>query len=263
MSAGTALFRAVMAAGVLAASAVILLPLSELFLQTSFRDIFSALRDQQVLQSLKVSFTAAAMAAAAALVIGTPFAYLLARSSFPGKRLAEGIVDLPIMIPHPVIGIAILVASSPRCWFGRLLQDLGIEVMGTITGITIVMLFVGLPFYINTVKNGFESVPERLEKVARTLGAPVHSVFFRVTLPLAWRSILVGLIMCMARALSEFGAVVIVAYHPMIAPVLIFDRFTAYGMKWAMPVAVLLILVSLALFVLLRFLNRPVKAGAG
>jgi molybdate/tungstate transport system permease protein len=262
MSGAALFFKGVMAAGVLASALVILLPLSELLVQTSFQGMMDALKDPQVLDSLKVSFSAAGLAAACSFVMGTPFAYLLARSSFPGKKLAEGIVDLPIMIPHPVIGIAILVASSPHCWFGRLLQQAGIEVMGTLTGITAVMLFVGLPFYVNTVKNGFESVPERLEKVARSLGAPVHSVFFRVTLPLAWRSILVGLIMCMARALSEFGAVVIVAYHPMIAPVLIFDRFTAYGMRFAMPVAVLLIMVSLGLFVLLRLFSRPLKAGA-
>jgi molybdate/tungstate transport system permease protein len=86
---------------------------------------------------------------------------------------------------------------------------------------------VGLPFYVNTVKTGFEAIPVRLENVSRSLGASLTGTFFRVTFPLAWRSMLVGIIMCCARAISEFGAIVIVAYHPMIAPVMIYERFTA------------------------------------
>ena len=88
------------------------------------------------------------------------------------------------------------------------------------------------------------------------------STFFRITFPLAWRSMLVGIIMCMARAISEFGAVVIVAYHPMIAPVMIYERFTAYGMKYSQPVAVWLILVSLLLFLLLRVVSLPKRSKA-
>lgn len=81
----------------------------------------------------------------------------------------------------------------------------------------------------------------------------MFSTFFRVTLPLVWRSVVLGMIMATARAISEFGAIVIVAYHPMTAPVLIYERFTAYGLKYSQPVAVWLILISLALFVLMRF----------
>jgi len=132
--------------------------------------------------------------------------------------------------------------------------------MGTVTGIVCVLTFVGLPFYINAVKTGFEAVPARLETVSRSLGASPWSTFFRITLPLAWRSMLVGLIMCMARAVSEFGAVVIVAYHPMVAPVMIYERFTAYGLKYSQPVAVGLIMVCLVLFLLLRWAS-PRKGG--
>ena len=102
--------------------------------------------------------------------------------------------------------------------------------MGSVTGIVVVLTFVGMPFYINAVKNGFESIPPRLEKVSRSLGASMFSTFFRITFPLAWRSMLVGIVMCSARAISEFGAVVIVAYHPMISPVMIYERFEAYGL---------------------------------
>lgn len=119
--------------------------------------------------------------------------------------------------------------------------------------------YIGMPFYINTVKNGFENISPRLENVSRSLGASLFSTFFRITFPLALRSIVVGMIMCCARAISEFGAVVIVAYHPMVAPVLIYERFEAYGLAYSQPVAVLHILVSLILFLFLRILSMPKK----
>jgi molybdate/tungstate transport system permease protein len=127
--------------------------------------------------------------------------------------------------------------------------------MGSVTGIVVVLTFVGLPFYLNAVKNGFENISPRLEKVSRSLGAPMFSTFLRITFPLAWRSMLIGLIMCCARAISEFGAVVIVAYHPMIAPVMIYERFEAYGLKYSQPVAVWLVSISLILFLILRILT--------
>lgn len=134
--------------------------------------------------------------------------------------------------------------------------------MGSVTGIIVVLTFVGMPFYINAVKDGFEGISPRLENVARSLGASLGGAFFRITFPLAWRSMLVGLIMCCARAISEFGAVVIVAYHPMIAPVMIYERFEGYGLKYSQPVAVWLILVCLALFLVLRILALPRKKEA-
>jgi molybdate/tungstate transport system permease protein len=126
--------------------------------------------------------------------------------------------------------------------------------MGSVTGIITVLTFVGIPFYIHSAKSGFEAVSPRLEKVSRSLGASMTSTFVRITFPLAWRSMLIGIIMCSARAISEFGAVVVVAYHPMTAPVLIYERFEAYGLKYSQPVAVWLVLVSLVLFFLLRVL---------
>ncbi|MEJ2723859.1 MAG: ABC transporter permease subunit, partial [Deltaproteobacteria bacterium] len=101
-----------------------------------------------------------------------------------------------------------------------------------------------------------------LEKVSRSLGASMTGTFLRITFPLAWRSMLAGMIMCTARAISEFGAIVIVAYHPMTAPVLIYERFTAYGMKYSQPVAVWLIFVSLVLFLFLRLVSLPQKRRA-
>ena len=233
----------------------ILLPLVEMIRQPTAADLKNSLADADVRRAIRLSITTSGGAALIAFVFGTPFAYLLARRDFPGKRFVESVVDLPIMIPHPVIGIAILSLAGREHWIGRMAAELGIRVMGSVTGIVIVLTFVGLPFYINTVKNGFEAVPVRLEHVARSLGAGAFGTFFRVTFPLAWRSIVVGMILCMARAVSEFGAVVIVAYHPMIAPVMIYERFTAYGLRYSQPVAVWLIFVCLVLFLMLRWLN--------
>jgi molybdate/tungstate transport system permease protein len=239
--------------------AFILFPLIEMVNQPSLNSLGEAISDRDVVNSIWLSISASGTAALLSLVFGTPFAYLLARRDFYGKKFLESVIDLPIMIPHPVVGIAILSIAGRNHWLGKAMQQIGIEIMGTFTGIVTVLTFVGLPFYINTAKAGFEAIPERLENVSRSLGAKAAGTFFRVTLPLGWRSMVVGMIMCTARAVSEFGAIVIVAYHPMVAPVMIYERFTAYGLKYSQPVAVWLILVCLLLFLLLRFFSTPMK----
>jgi len=235
--------------------AFILLPLIEMMTAPSLSMLKETIKDKDVVRSIWLSIYTAGLAALISFVLGTPLAYLLARRDFMGKRLVEGIIDLPIVIPHPVVGIAILSVAGRNHWIGQLLSELGIRVMGSVTGIVIVLTFVGMPFYLNAAKNGFESISPRLEKVSRSLGASMFSTFFRITFPLAWRSMLIGIIMCCARAISEFGAVVIVAYHPMIAPVLIYERFEAYGLKYSQPVAVWLVSLCLALFLTLRILT--------
>ncbi|MCP4119875.1 MAG: ABC transporter permease [Desulfobacteraceae bacterium] len=227
-----------------------------MMLMPEFSDLMSALKERVVLEALGRSLFTALGATAVAMVFGTPLAYIMARKDFAGKKVIEGLIDLPIMIPHPVIGIAILSLFGRNSILGRILAQAGIEIMGTLTGIIIVLVFVGAPFYVNTVKAGFESVPVRLEKASRTLGAGMTSTFFRVTFPIVWRNMVLGAVMCTARAISEFGAVIIVAYHPMTAPVLIYERFTAYGLKYSQCVAFWLIAISLILFVLMRLFSR-------
>jgi molybdate/tungstate transport system permease protein len=218
--------------------------------------------DKDVLDAIWLSVYCSVLAAIIAMVLGTPLAYLLARRSFWGKKFVESLIDLPIMIPHPVIGIAVLSLAGKGHWVGDLAEAVGVRVMGSITGIVVVLTYVGVPFYVNTVKEGFQSISPRLENISRSLGASMGQTFLRVTGPLAWRHMIAGMIMCAARAISEFGAVIIVAYHPMTAPVLIYERFTAYGLAYSQPVAVWLIVVCLVLFLLLRVLSRPVN-GSG
>jgi len=241
-------------------SLFILVPLIQMMITPSWELLTESIFDPDIQKAIWLSIYSSGLAAIISFIIGTPFAYLLARKSFFGKQFVEGIIDLPIMIPHPVIGIAILGIVGKDHWLGSLLHKLGVQMMGTVSGIVVVLTFVGMPFYINAVKNGFESIPVRLENVSRSLGASFSRTFFQITLPLAWRSIMVGIIMCSARAISEFGAIVVVAYHPMNAPVLIYERFTAFGLKYSQPIAVLLIFVCLILFIGLRLVSKKNSA---
>jgi molybdate/tungstate transport system permease protein len=221
--------------------------------------IREALTDQDVIKAIILSMVTGAAATLVSLICGVPFAYLLARKNFPGKSLVESIVDIPVVIPHTVAGICILTMVSPRCWFGRLLETLHIEVVGTEIGIVAAMVFVSIPLLINSSRNAFNAVSPRLENVSRTLGASHFYTFFHISCGLSWRGILSGAILTWARAISEFGAVIILAYHPMIAPTMIYERYTAYGLTYAVPVAGLMVFLSLLVFLLLRIIS--VKRG--
>ena len=234
--------------------AFILWPLGGMVLQTAPSSLLEALRDGEVRSAISLSLYGSFWASALSFLFGTPLAYLLARREFRGRRFIESLIDLPIVIPHPVIGIALLSVMGQGSLLGELFSWVGVRIVGTKTGIVAVMAFVGAPFYINAAKNAFEMVPVRLERVARTLGASSLRTFLTVTFPLSLRSMLSGMLMCSARAISEFGAVVVVAYHPMTAPVLIYERFESFGLSYSRPVAVLLITVSIVLFVTLRLM---------
>ncbi len=238
---------------------LIILPLGRMITTPEMADLVFTIKEKTVQAALARSLFTALMATMAAMVFGTPLAYILARKSFRGKNIIEGLVDLPIMIPHPVIGIAILSLFGRNTLPGKVLAFLNVEIMGSLTGIVMVLIFVGAPFYVNSVKSGFETIPVRLENASRSLGAGMTSTFFRVTFPMVRRHMMLGAVLCTARAISEFGAVVIVAYHPMTAPVLIYERFTAYGLKYSQCVAFWLILISLLLFISMRLLSRERK----
>jgi molybdate/tungstate transport system permease protein len=190
---------------------------------------------------------------------GIPLAYMLARKNFALKRFVLGIIDLPIVIPHSAAGIAVLGFVSRNSYLGKLGSMIGLDFVGAPAGIAIAMAFVSIPYLINSARDGFSSVPVRLEHAALNLGASPARVFFSISLPLAWRNIVSGLILMFARGMSEFGAVIIVAYYPMVTPVLIWERFNSFGISYARPVAVLFITVSLIFFIALRFLSRSRK----
>jgi molybdate/tungstate transport system permease protein len=234
----------------------VVLPLATTVLSTTPQSLGDALDDREVLRSLGLTFLAAALATVLAIICGVPLAYVLARKKFWGKRLVEGIVDLPIVIPHTAAGIALLMVFGTRGMLGQFLAPLGIFFVDRLGGIVVAMLFVSLPYLVNMSREAFSAVDREIESVALVDGASAWQVFWYVTLPQSWRGILGGAMMMWARGISEFGAVVILAYNPKIIPVLIYERFTGFGLRAAQPVAVILIVTVLVVFSFLRWLLR-------
>ncbi len=233
----------------------ILGPLVGMLLDTPATDIFEAGAEKDVRDSIGLTLGASFIGTIFFAIAAIPFAYLLARKEFKFKRLISGIIDIPVVIPHSAAGIALLGFVSRDSILGQAAGAMGFSLVGHPVGIAIAMAFVSLPYLINAARNGFEAVPVRLEKAALNLGASSFKMFFSISLPLAWRSILSGLIMMFARGMSEFGAVIIIAYHPMTTPVMIFERFGAFGLKYATPVALIFIAISLIVFIFLRWIS--------
>ncbi len=235
---------------------LIIAPLAGMFFSTPLADVFATAKESEVQSSIWLTLLASFSATLFFAFFAIPLAYILARKKFPGKRIISGIIDLPIVIPHSAAGIAVLGFVSRDSGLGKFASTMGFDFIGSPAGIALAMAFVSIPFLINAARDGFSTVPVRLEQAAYNLGASPVRMFFTVSLPLAWRHILSGFVMMFARGLSEFGAVVIVAYHPMITPVMIYERFTSFGLKYAQPLSVLFILVCLIFFLLLRLLTR-------
>ena len=237
----------------------VLLPFVSTLVQTSVGALAETLTDVNVIGSLGLTFYAAAWATALALITGVPLAYLMARHNFRGKRWVEGIINLPIVVPHTAAGIALLTVFGRQAPLGQAFGALGIRFIEDVPGITAGMLFVSLPFLVNAAREAFAMIDPELEGVALTMGASRWQAFLYVTLPLAWRGIIAGAVMMWGRGISEFGAVVILAYNPKIIPVLVYERFAGFGLYAALPLTVVLILSSLVVFVALQVLLLPQK----
>jgi len=230
----------------------VILPLISILFGTGLGDFLLAFTDPEVMRSIGLTFSAGATATLLALFTGVPLAYLLARRSFSGRQLVEALMNLPIIIPHTAAGVALLLVFGRRGLLGRWLAPLGVTFTDNFGGIVIGMLFVSLPFLVNLSRESFALIDEELERAALIDGASPWQAFSHVALPQAWRGVLAGALMMWARGISEFGAVVILAYHPKIVPVLVFERFTGFGLAAAQPVAALLVLMALVIFIFLR-----------
>lgn len=214
--------------------------------------LLEAAADPVVTESILLTLYASYLATLTAMVLGTPLAYVLARHDFRGKSVVESVIDVPVIIPHSVAGIALYALFMRRSLVGEAFRNIGIVFEDSLWGIVVAMLFVSAPFYVNAAREGFQSINPRLERVARTLGASQWKSFYRITLPLAIRHLLSGAVMAWARGISEFGAILMIAFYPMVAPILIFYRYTTHGLKGSQPVAVLLILICFVVFIFLR-----------
>lgn len=218
--------------------------------------------DGELRSAIGLTVLAATASTLLAVALGTPLAWWLARRDFPGRSLIDALLDIPLLIPHPVAGIALLLVLSRDSPVGAALLAAGVRIVSTPLGIVAAMLFVSAPLYVSAAREAIARVDVRYEGVARTLGDTPWRALRRVTLPLARRGLLAGAVVSWARASSEFGAIVILAYHPRVASVLSYDRLTSYGLREALPVAAALVIVALVPLVLLRTLGRGQGPGS-
>lgn len=234
----------------------ILAPILKLILGTEYEVMVETVQDKEIMSSILLTFYASLTATILSILTGVPLAYLLARVDFYGKSVVEGLINLPIIIPHTAAGIALLTVFGGRFFLGRFFNKLGINFVGSFYGIVIAMMFVSMPFLVNEAKEGFKSIDVRYEKVARSLGYSPYKTFMKVSFPMNLNHIISGSLLMWARGLSEFGAVVILAYHPMTAPILIYERFTSYGLKYATPVAAIMVIISIIIFTVISMINN-------
>lgn len=255
-----AVARALLGVFVALAASVFLLfivgPVAGLVGAGGIRGVRALGSDAELRVSLSLTAVTATVASLLGVIGGTPLAYLLARRSFRGRALVAALLDLPLVIPHPVAGIALLLALGRASPVGSLLYDAGLRIASSTTGIVCAMLFVSAPLYVSAAREAFARVDARYESVARTLGDDAWRAFRRVTLPLAGRGLTAAAVVMWARAVSEFGAIVILTYNPKVVSVLSYDRFTSYGLSETLPVAAALVLFALLPLAALRALRH-------
>ena len=217
--------------------------------------------DAELRRALGLTAATATAAMVFGVLGGTPIAYLVERWRFPGRAAVAALLDLPLLIPHPVAGIALLLVLGRDSVVGGAALSLGLRIVGSPAGIVAAMLFVSAPLYISGAREAFARVDRRYEAVARTLGDPRWRVFRRVTLPLSGRGLVAAAVVMWARAVSEFGAIVILTYNPKTASVLSYDRFTSFGLREALPVAAILTVLALLPLTALRTLRYERRPG--
>ncbi|MHB1434825.1 MAG: ABC transporter permease [Thermoplasmata archaeon] len=244
-----------------------LLPLIALFAFATPGGIFAETRSPEFWSSLEVTVLASLIALAISIVLGVPLGYLLARRIFPGKAWVSSAVTLPVLVPHLVVGLALLLWVMPGTVVGGLLDRAGLAVFDTIWGVILVMVYVGASYTVLASEQAFLAVDRSTVEVVRTLGATPTDAFLDVTLPLSLRGILTGVLLTWARSISEIGGFLILAYtvipsppysgpvtNP--APVYIFNLYQEGALGAAASAAALLLLIALAAFVAVRLLER-------
>ena len=212
--------------------------------------------DPELRAALALTLFTATAATLCAVLGGTPIAYVLERRRFRGRAVALAMLDLPLLVPHPVAGIALLLVLGRASPLGSVLLSAGLRITGSIFGIVCAMFFVAAPLYVGGAREAFARVDRRYEAVARTLGDNAWRAFRRVTLPLSARGLSAAAILMWARAVSEFGAIVVLTYNPKVASVLSYDRFTTFGLQGALPVAAVLVLLAIVPLAALRALRQ-------
>jgi len=253
-------------------SLIVIIPLASVLIKTagmSFSEFWAAVTNARVLASYRVSFLTAFFAAAINAVFGLLVAWVLVRYRFPGKRLVDSIVDLPFALPTAVAGIALTSIYAPTGWVGKLFQPLGIKIAYTPIGITIALIFIGLPFVVRTVQPVLQDLEKDVEEAAVMLGAYRWRTFRRVILPELIAPLLTGFALAFARGIGEYGSVVFISGNmPMkteIAPLLIMTKLEQFDYAGATAIALVMLVISFALLLLINYLqwrySRRVQAG--
>lgn len=253
----------VIRAAVAIAAAVLLLfivlPLAGLFLHVGPAEI-AAFVSPPALLALRLSFTTTAIALAITLLLGTPLAYVLARADFPGRAIVDTIVDLPIVIPPAVAGLALLLVFGRYGTLGPLLRFAGVQLSFTTAAVVMAQIFVASPFYVRAARGGLAQVDRTLEAASATLGMGPLRTFVFVTIPLAAPSLIGGALLCWARALGEFGATIMFAGNlagvSQTLPLAVYLNLESGNVPIATALSVGLIVVSVVVISVVRLAER-------
>jgi sulfate/thiosulfate transport system permease protein len=242
---------------------VVILPLAGLVAKSatgSWEHFIDALFSPRVLAAFRLTFGASFVAALINSVFGLLLAWVLTRYRFPGRTLVDGLVDLPFALPTAVAGIALTAAYAPNGILGKPLAEWGIKVAYTPIGITIALVFIGLPFVVRTVQPVLQDLDEEVEEAAAILGANRLQVFVRVIFPTVFPSLLTGFALSFARALGEYGSVVFISGNisgkTEIVPLLIMTKLDQYDYTGATALAIGMLTLSFALLFLINLLQR-------
>lgn len=245
---------------VLAAVALLtflVLPVAVLLVRALAPAVLATLVAPAAVEALRLSLLTTALAMVAIVLFGTPLAYLLARGSFPGIRLLDALVDIPLVLPPVVAGLTLLLVFGRRGVIGGPLSAAGIDLAFTTTAVVLAQIFVASPFYVRALKVGFGAVPRELEAAARIDGASRWSAFWRVTWPLSLPAFTEGLVLAWARALGEFGATIVFAGslqgRTRTLPLAIYAALER-DLDAALALAGVLTVVALVLFLIVRAL---------
>jgi sulfate transport system permease protein len=239
-------------------SLIVLIPLAALVLKSATLGLvgfWDTVTGARTVAALRLSFVTSLIAATINAVFGVIIAWVLVRYRFPGRRLLDAFVDLPFALPTAVAGIALASLYAPNGWIGSWLEPLGIKVAYTPLGITVALIFIGLPFVVRTVQPVLEEFDRELEEASATLGANRRQTVFLVMLPSLLPAILTGFALALARAIGEYGSVIFIAgnlpFISEIAPLLIIIRLEefSYPQATAIGTAMLLISFGILLFV--------------
>ncbi len=257
--------KAGLAALLILAMAFIALPVVALFLKSPLDTTLRSLHDPVVLDALRLSLTTSTLTTIIVVIIGTPIAYANARFHYFGKELADSLIDLPVIMPPAVAGIALLMAFGRMGIVGHYLDAFGISIAFTTLAVIIAQVFVSSPFYIRQARTSFEDVDLAFENAARTLGASRVYTFYRVVIPIAVNGLISGAIMAFARSLGEFGATMMFAGNfqgrTQTMPLAIYTAMQG-DLDVSLCIAIILVAISFVVIVLVKILTRRVYKNA-